>query len=101
MRILGGIRHAEDHVPRNSVPPVLHAGRGKAMLANNKVFFLPTGILYLLGVLNSPLMWWYAWRYLPHMKDEALSPVAFKMETLPIAGQPKRYAPRSNRIVEF
>jgi hypothetical protein len=27
------------------------------MLANNKVFLLPTGDLYLLGVLNSPLMW--------------------------------------------
>ena len=30
-------------------------------------------------------MWWHNWRYLPHMKDEALSPVAFKMEELPIA----------------
>src|SRR5262249_48908538 len=54
-------------------------------LANNKVFFLPTNDLYLLGVLNSPLMWWYNWRYLPHMKDEALSPVSFRMEELPIA----------------
>ena len=41
--------------------------------------------LYLLAVLNSPLLWWYNWRYLPHMKDEALSPVAFLMESLPIA----------------
>jgi len=41
--------------------------------------------LFLLAVLNSPLMWWHNWRYLPHMKDEALSPVAFKMENLPIA----------------
>ena len=30
-------------------------------------------------------MWWHNWRYLPHMKDEALSPVAFRMEELPIA----------------
>jgi hypothetical protein len=35
--------------------------------------------------LNSPLMWWHNWRYLPHMKDEALSPVGERMETLPIA----------------
>jgi hypothetical protein len=55
------------------------------MLANNKVFFIPSGDLYLLGVLNSPLMWWHNWRYLPHMKDEALTPVAFLMENLPIA----------------
>jgi hypothetical protein len=55
------------------------------MLANNKVLFLPTDDLYLLGVLNSPLMWWHNWRYLPHMKDEALTPAGFKMEALPIA----------------
>ena len=53
--------------------------------SNNKTFFLATDDLYLLCVLNSPLMWWHNWRYLPHMKDEALSPMGFKMETLPIA----------------
>jgi hypothetical protein len=58
------------------------------MLANNKVFFLPSDDLYLLGVLNSPLMWWYNWRFLPHMKDEALTPVAFRMEDLPVARPP-------------
>jgi hypothetical protein len=52
---------------------------------NNKTFFLSTANLFLLAVLNSPLMWWHNWRYLPHMKDEALSPVAFRMEELPIA----------------
>ncbi len=52
---------------------------------NNKTFFLSTDNLFLLAVLNSPLMWWHNWRYLPHMKDEALSPVAFKMTELPIA----------------
>ncbi len=55
------------------------------MLANNKVFFLPSGDLYILGVLNSPLMWWHNWRYLPHMKDEAMTPAGFLMENLPIA----------------
>ncbi len=55
------------------------------MLLNNKVFFLATSDAWLLAVLNSPLMWWYCWRYLPHMKDETLSPVGAKMETLPIA----------------
>jgi len=52
---------------------------------NNKTFFVPTEDLYLLAVLNSPLLWWHNWRYLPHMKDEALSPVAFLLEKLPIA----------------
>jgi hypothetical protein len=30
-------------------------------------------------------MWWHNWRYLPHMKDEALSPATFLIETLSIA----------------
>src|SRR5713101_2744620 len=49
---------------------------------NNKAFFLPTDDLCLLAVLNSPLMWWVLTRTLPHMKDEALSPVGFIMENL-------------------
>jgi hypothetical protein len=56
-----------------------------ANFTNNKVFLLPSADLYLLAVLNSPLMWWHNWRYLPHMKDEALNPAGFLMETLPIA----------------
>ena len=55
------------------------------MFLNNKVFMLETADTWLLAVLNSPMMWWYCWRYLPHMKDETLSPVAAKMESLPIA----------------
>jgi hypothetical protein len=30
-------------------------------------------------------MWWHNWRYLPHMKDEALNPAGFLIEQLPIA----------------
>jgi hypothetical protein len=54
-------------------------------LGNNKTFFITVGDLYLLSVLNSPLLWWHNWRFLPHMKDEALSPVAFLVERIPIA----------------
>jgi len=53
--------------------------------SNNKVFLLPTDDLYCMAVLNSPLMWWYNWRYLPHMKDEALSPKGDLMELFPVA----------------
>ncbi len=55
------------------------------LYGNNKVFLLPTADPYLLAVLNSPLLWWHNWRYLPHMKDEALNPAGFRMEVLPIA----------------
>jgi hypothetical protein len=54
-------------------------------LSNNKMFFLPTNDLYVLAVLNSPLIWWHNWRYLGHMKDEALNPAGVKMVDLPIA----------------
>lgn len=52
---------------------------------NNKGFFLGHEDTWLLAVLNSPLMWWHNWRYLGHMKDEALNPAGVKMEQLPIA----------------
>jgi len=57
----------------------------RGYLTNNKCFIIPISELYILGVLNSALMWWHNWRYLPHMKDEALSPVGELMEKLPIA----------------
>ena len=52
---------------------------------NNKAFLVCSEDRWLLAVLNSPLMWWYTWRYLPHMKTETLSPTGVKMEQLPIA----------------
>jgi hypothetical protein len=57
----------------------------QGFFGNNKTFFVTCDDLYLLAVLNSPLMWWNNWRYLPHMKDEALSPMGRLMESLPIA----------------
>lgn len=52
---------------------------------NNKVFILPTSDLYLLAVLNSPLIWWHNWRYLPRMINDTVTPVGALMEKLPIA----------------
>jgi Eco57I restriction-modification methylase/TaqI-like C-terminal specificity domain len=57
----------------------------QGLYTNNKGFFLPTEDLYLLGVLNSPLMWWHNWRFLAHMKDEALNPSAVRLRQVPIA----------------
>jgi len=54
------------------------------LFLNDKGFFLPTADTWLLAVLNSPLMWWFNWRYLTHLKDEALTPLGVKMEALPI-----------------
>jgi hypothetical protein len=54
-------------------------------LGNDKTYFLPTADTFLLAVLNSPLMWWHNWRTFTHLKDEALSPMAYMVETLPVA----------------
>ncbi len=55
------------------------------MFGNNKTAFILSGDLFLLAVLNSPLLWWHNWRYLPHMKDEALAPNPTVLEGVPIA----------------
>lgn len=57
----------------------------EGLYGNNKTFLLPTDDLYVLGVLNSPLVWWYHWRTLTHMIGDTLSPAAFKLRELPIA----------------
>ncbi len=62
-----------------------YAWDDQGLYGNNKTFLLSGADQYLLGVLNSPLLWWYNWRWLPHMKDEALSPAGFKMVDVPIA----------------
>lgn len=56
----------------------------KGYYTNNKCFILPTQDLFTLAVLNSPIGWWHNWRYLPHMKDEALSPKGKLMIDFPI-----------------
>lgn len=57
----------------------------EGLVGNNKTTFIPTKDFYILGLLASPLIWWFNWRYLPHMKDEALAPVGKLMDELPIA----------------
>ena len=61
------------------------------ILGNNKTFFIApesdhsSSLFEVAATLNSPLGWWFGWRFFPHMKDEALSPVGFMMEAFPIA----------------
>ena len=75
------------------------------MYGNNKTAFILSGDLYLLAVLNSPLMWWYNWRFLPHMKDEALAPNPTVLEGVPIARPSDRVrelvTPRVDRLVKI
>lgn len=52
---------------------------------NDLCFILPTADLWILAVLNSPLMWSYLWRTTVHGKDEVLRLKMMYMENLPIA----------------
>lgn len=57
----------------------------EGQFSNDKTFILPTSDLALLASLNAPVMWWFNWRFLTHLKDEALSPMAYRMESLPVS----------------
>lgn len=57
----------------------------EGLLGQNGTFILPNSDLYLLGTLNSPVMWWFSWRHLAHMKDETLNTSAARFRSLPIA----------------
>ena len=75
------------------------------MYGNNKTAFIVSDDLYLLAVLNSPLMWWHNWRFLPHMKDEALAPNPTVLESIPIAKPPNetraRVAAGARRLIDL
>ncbi len=68
------------------------------IFGNNKTFSLPSERSEAVGSLNAPISWWYNWRFLPHMKDEALSPMGFVAEQMPIAPFSDAAAERARRV---
>ena len=52
--------------------------------ANNSAYILASSDQSILAVLNSPVIWWLAWRHVQHAKDEALRMFGTFMEQLPI-----------------
>lgn len=64
----------------------------RSLYCNNTTYFIPREDLWLLAVLNSPLLWWYSWRTAQHGKDEALRLFNTFVENLPIAalGDPSK-----------
>lgn len=88
------IQDAVDYWPRFQNPKIIYqviqyypsfSFDAEGYFGNDKCFALPTSDQGLCATLNSPLMWWHNWRKLPHLKDEALSPMGYMMEKLPIA----------------
>jgi hypothetical protein len=68
-------------------------------------FALPTSDLWILGVLNSPLMWTWLWRNTIHGKDEVLRLKTIYTENLPIAPPTEEIReqtePRVQRLIEL
>ncbi|MDD1441588.1 BREX-1 system adenine-specific DNA-methyltransferase PglX [Dolichospermum sp. ST_sed3] len=63
----------------------LYALDNSGLFGNDKTFILPTQDLFILGLLNSPLIWWYSQRVFTKMLSDAISPMGYLFETLPIA----------------
>lgn len=63
---------------------------GEGTYTNDLCFFVPSDDLWLLSVLNSPLIWSYLWRNTVHGKDEVLRLKTLYMEQVPIA-PPSQY----------
>jgi type I restriction-modification system DNA methylase subunit len=63
----------------------LYAFDTTGMYGNDKTFILPNSDLYLLGWLNTPIAWWYGNRVFTKMLSDAISPMGYLFELLPIA----------------
>lgn len=71
---------------------------------NDSAILLPTDDRWLLGCLNSPAFWYYAFRTLPHKKDEALGVDIDKVKDLPIPPGDRyraEVAPAVERLIEI
>lgn len=70
-----------------------------------RAFALPEGPAHLPAVLNAPLLWWYAWRAFPRVKDEAVAYPAIRVDALPVPPLTPELAaeagPATERLVEL
>ncbi|MBP3957088.1 hypothetical protein J8F10_17620 [Gemmata sp. G18] len=72
---------------------------------NNTVYILPTEDLWVLAVMNAPVMWAYCWRNAQHGKDEALRFIREFVQTIPIPkptdGQRAEVEAAVGRLIEL
>ncbi|AFY59272.1 Eco57I restriction-modification methylase domain-containing protein [Synechococcus sp. PCC 6312] len=72
---------------------------------NDLCFILPTNNLWLLAVINSPLIWAWLWRNAAHGKDEVLRLKNIYTETLPIPPTTdeikSQIEPKVSRLIEL
>jgi hypothetical protein len=83
-----------DYYEAFSTPKIIHtdiAWRPQFAYSEGPMYFVntcyvwPVTDLFVLAVMNSPLLWAYMWRNAQHGKDEALRLIHSFMTTLPIA----------------
>jgi SAM-dependent methyltransferase len=72
----------------------------RGVYCNNAVYFLPSGDGWLLAVLNSPVVWWYAWRGAQHGKDEALRLFSPFMESVVVPAPEARAREAAEQLVD-
>jgi len=72
----------------------------KKTLANNTVYFLPTADLWVLGCLNAPISWAFAWRTAQHGKDEALRLFTDYLNAFPIPKPSAQQRSRGESLVQ-
>jgi type I restriction-modification system DNA methylase subunit len=72
---------------------------------NDTGHVIPTGDLSVLSILNSTLIWWFNWRYLPHGKDDALRLKTYVFESIPLtkpdSTQKSTIELRVSRLIEL
>jgi hypothetical protein len=66
---------------------------------NQKVYVITTDDLYLLALLNSRVVWWYASRFWPHMVGEALAVQKPGLLALPVPAAPDDLRARIENLV--
>jgi type I restriction-modification system DNA methylase subunit len=66
----------------------------------NSAYMWPTADMWVLAVVNSPLLWSYMWRNATHGKDEALRLIDSFTETLPIASPTEQIRAEAEPAVE-
>ncbi|WP_016951949.1 Eco57I restriction-modification methylase domain-containing protein [Anabaena sp. PCC 7108] len=63
----------------------LYALDNSGVFGNDKTFIFPSQDLFILALLNSPIIWWYSQRVFTKMLSDAISPMGYLFENLPIA----------------
>ena len=74
VRLLAGVRETKDRLSGNPVSPIVCALIASGTYGNNKTFFIPVGRPLSTGCSELAVDLVARLAFLPHMKDEALSP---------------------------